>query len=474
MIDNNKIATVGLVKSLSDDLREGYDETIYSSAGDAVRGQFNKTLSSAKTHVNDLDLLTQTGIYHSVQNTANVPPGESVNFYVVLVMVDRSNSNRITQIYINILNNNIYVRQRNTQAIWEDWNIISVGNSKYVYRNLYSYDLNDLTETGYYIANPNITVSNAPDDYYSDRIFLLKVFKDINNSNRVYQTIHCNANGNPYRRERTSVGVWTPWILQGDGVVYIQPIDANSWRVYFGKYNTRLYHVVNDSTNSDLWNILSIQHNTNALCSVGTDILGPIREKGQPDFMGGVHGDERINFVILKADGKTVDLSTETYCRELILQFESTLYRPSDKTPVLKRYLTAKISYNNIEVTSVFTVLVDKISIDRCTNGGLIAMSNDYLNSISMNNKFYSSAPIQNSHEASSANVDCYLYWDNGYFRIENLIGHESSDYKGFLYTYESEMPVRNKIYFNTVEVPSGKTFCNGDNIVGKFRYTFE
>lgn len=473
MVDLNKGATVELVKTLSDDIRRKSDGSRAPSAGEAVRQQFNRTLMSATTHVADLNELTATGMYSSVQNTENVPNGETKNFYNVFVIADVSNPNRVTQIYINLLNNNIYIRQRNTQATWEDWACVAKGQSSNLYMALSETDLNNVTDTGYYFCPGSKTVTNAPDDYYGNTIFLLTVYKDVNNSNRVYQSIYCSANGNRYTRNKTTNGVWTSWHSPKDGCVYIQPINSTSWRIYFGKYNTRLYHVVDANSNSDLWNILSIQHGTNALCSAGTDILGPIREKGQPDFMGGVHGDEIVNSVLLKADGKPTSLDSEIYCNNFTLEFESTLYRPSDGTPVIRRNLKAIITLNQIEVTSAFTVLADTISIDRATNGGLIAMSNDHLTAVAMNNKLYSAAPTVNTENTSKANVDCTLYSSDGYFRIENLIGHELETYGGFLQTYSGETPIRNKIYFNTVEVPAGKTFNQGDTIVGKFRYTF-
>lgn len=452
--------------------------TVANAAADAkaVGDILKYTPYQQISHGTDLNTLDTVGLYSSTSSSTNQPTGESANFYLLIVIPDTSNPARVTQIFVGILNNNIWIRQRDGSNVWGAWKKLQDGTYAYVKREIANgSDLNTITETGFYIGTGTANVSNAPEGYQTNVAFVLQVYADPNNASRLYQNLYCNSDGCRYFRERTSNSIWTPWELYGDGIVYIQPINTTSWRVYFGKYNTRLYHTVDAGTNSDLWNLLSVQYGSNALCSVTTDMLGPVREKGQSDFMGGVHGDELVDNVIITADGKPTTLSTHTYCKELRVSFESTLYRPSDHTTaVMKRLLTFSVTYNKIEVTSTLRSLVNGLVIDRCTNGGLLAMANTWLDEIFMGSKIYTSAPTVNVANEDAGTVEAILYWSGGAFRMENLIGHENPNYKAMLITYDNETPIRNKIYFNTIESSAGVTFNTGDEIVGKFRYTFE
>lgn len=452
--------------------------TITDAAADAKAvGDILKYTPSYKlSHNTDLNTLVTVGLYSSASGSTNQPAGESANFYLVLVLPDTSNPNRVTQFFIGLLNNNVWVRQRDTSNVWGSWQKLQDGANAYVLRTIANNsDLNNITDTGFYIGAGAANVTNAPEGYNTNVAFLLQVYKDTNNANRVYQSLYTNSDGNRYGREKTSAGPWTPWVLEHEGMVFIQPINTTSWRVYFGKYNTRLYHTVDNSINADLWNLLSVQYGSNALCSVSTDMLGPVREKGQSDFMGGVHGDEIVDEVIITADGKPADLSANTYCKELKVSFESTLYRPSDHTTaVMKRLLTFTVSYNKIEVCSTLRSLVNGLVIDRCTNGGLLAMGNTWLTKIFMGSKIYTTPPTVNVANEDKGTVEAVLYWSGGLFRMENIIGHENPNYKAMLITYENETPIRNKIYFNTIESSAGVTLNTGDEIVGKCRYTFE
>ena len=83
-------------------------------------------------------------------------------------------------------------------------------------------------------------------------------------------------------------------------------------------FDIHFCNVVNTDTRANLWNIMGILKNDSVICSRGTDIVGVLREKGEADFMGGVHGDETVVALNILADGKFLDDETRANVIELI------------------------------------------------------------------------------------------------------------------------------------------------------------
>ena len=231
-----------------------------------------------------------------------------------------------------------------------------------------------------------------------------------------------------------------------------------------------MWHNINTNINADLWNLSYIKYNDIEVIPRGTDIIGPIKEINQNDFMGGVHGDEKTTSLYITIDGVEWDYETEITGEVIEIIMTSELYRVSDKTHVYNRHVKLTITYNKITVENMYTCLVDDSTIERATNGGLIAVQNTILKAVEMNNFFSSTPPISKVSNSSKNNIGGTLFWENGSISVENIIGKEQESYSGYLQVFTNEIPMRNKIYLDVIS--SNKKIENGENILGKFEIT--
>lgn len=122
-------------------------------------------------------------------------------------------------------------------------------------------------------------------------------------------------------------------------------------------------HVVNaaqgtgtDNGNSDLWRLGTVYEATltpgtttftrGRAITTGGDMELVAKEKGVPDYIGGIHGDEVLSFVRLLLDGAAVSLTAPgTYtCRVLGFVQDSTFFRCNTFTPAAQRIKHGTIS----------------------------------------------------------------------------------------------------------------------------------
>ncbi len=245
-------------------------------------------------------------------------------------------------------------------------------------------------------------------------------------------------------------------------------------RINFGKYYADLVYVKDEETNSDLWNLLGIYCGEIAVVSTGTDIIGPIRELGQPDFMGGLHGDEKNKLLLITCDGIKWDGESKTEADAIQIVMDSELYRVIGKEHVYDRFITITVTENRIRVVNRHECLVDDSVISSAPTGGLIAVQHTILTAISMPNYFTDTPPREPVSNKSKDNICGTLYWTGGSVEVRNITGKEKDTYEGNLCVYTKEVPMRSKIYLYTVKpAKEGTPIRRGETILGEFEYLF-
>ena len=252
----------------------------------------------------------------------------------------------------------------------------------------------------------------------------------------------------------------------------IQKSSSTTYYITFSEYTAKLDRIDNDNANAHLWNITNIKKGNDILVPDGTDIIGPIKEDGESDFMGGVHGDEINTSFAIYIDGALYDMQSTVYFDTLDICMISNMQRVSTKENVFTRTVNIHISGNEITISNQYKALVNNITVSRATNGGLIAVRNTILNGIYMNNYFANSAPTVGISNNSIENTLAKFFTTLGTITVENIIGHEKSTYGGRWAVFTNESPVRTKSYFDVI---SSNTIVNtGDLITGVFKYTFD
>lgn len=234
-------------------------------------------------------------------------------------------------------------------------------------------------------------------------------------------------------------------------------------------YEINLIRVVNESTRANQWNIMGIFKDGKTVCTRGTDIVGVLKEDGESDFMGGVHGDEACYDFIITADGKA--LTDETECSRLIIKMSSHLTRVSSGENIIDRYSTIEIDDNSITVTTKFECLVNDFKLEIAFNGGMFAWrDNDAIQQRTNKGDIISDGgktPYCIIADREITYAECLL--ENAHVKVENLIGYNNERYVGKAFYYGNEYNPRIKIYFSTDE----KTVWNKGHIcIGKARYT--
>ena len=256
--------------------------------------------------------------------------------------------------------------------------------------------------------------------------------------------------------------------------VKLTKVNSTSFSINFGKFNISLFKNVDQSTNSNNWNIGTISKGANVIVPTGTDILGPVRINNNTDFIGGIHGDEITNSITIGANGYTytesdfANISTID-CDTLTITMKSTCYDQIDGDEAFDRFIIIEISNNKIHVSNNFKALKN-LSLKMATNGGLIACQNAIIKNITFNNSFYESAPEETVNNHSRKNTCVTFNTLYGSLTMINIKGYENENYDGYLHVYTNEVPMRNKAYFLTYK-NGNYAISSGDEITGEFEY---
>ena len=422
-------------------------------------------------------IVTYGSIYHGTSMTActNVPTGEDGTKAFMLNSF-YNNSGRRYQEFWSYTTGKVYVRIYSSS--WSSWKQLAYYSdlSDYFKASAFDtigvYDLNSLTTAGYIYHGSSMTAcTNVPAAEDGSEPFMLNNF--YNGTNRWYQLYWSYYSGEVYvRNYKTDWSEWKKVAFSTDGNVKISKYSSSpvTYKIETGNYFTYFRNVVNADNNADLWDLVGVFYKDGTtVITTGTDIIGPILERNQPDFVGGLHGDEKTTSMVILCDGVEWDYSTAKTPEEIKIIMVSEIYRASDhQTHIYNRFVTLTITKGKIKVENNYVCLVNDSVIERATNGGLIAMQNTILQKVSMNNYYSSSAPTTAPDNASPANVSGTMFWEHGYINVTNIVGHEKSTYRGMLQTFTTENPIRNKIYLDVIS--SGITpVASGESILGIF-----
>ena len=384
-----------------------------------------------------------------------------------------------TKIYVLKTNGHIYAYNGTTIAdtslTYPDYDSI------FLIKGEATADLNDETVAGVYKLGNSTAHTNVPDNYAGG---LLTVFK--NGDYEIVQTFYgLNKKGaeasstkfdmyvrHMYFNFSEKLSGWTPWQkVAYNNNIYVSTLAGGSvgYRVSFGKYTLDIVHVVDTSTNSDLWNLQNITCDDTIIMQSGTDILGPILISGENNFSGGVHGNEKVKIINILADGKEIKPGA---FNDIIINMCSDLYTPSDQsTKFATRYINISITKNKIHVASNIIISKDNLTVERATNSGLFSIKND-VTGIYLQNYVATkdNLPTNGVNVVSKYNIDSILCWKGGAIEIKTIHGNENSTYKGQLAVFTNETPIRYKVYHDTL---TNTKVNSGDNIYGEFEYIF-
>ena len=216
--------------------------------------------------------------------------------------------------------------------------------------------------------------------------------------------------------------------------------------------------------------ITTIKKENNTIVPIGTDIIGVLKETNESNFMGGVHGNEKVYDIYLLVDG--VPCLGSTTANRIDIIMNSHLYRVSSGINVIDRFVHIVIQNNSIKVNTTFKCLVDNFSLKYSYNGGMFAWYD--------NDKSYATTNIGRITGDSGATnhvlqqddklyrAEVMIY--NGFVTCENTIGHEENTYNGEAFYYGGETNPRMKMYFAT---DKNSVWNTGHICIGESVYTF-
>ena len=261
-----------------------------------------------------------------------------------------------------------------------------------------------------------------------------------------------------------------------DKKVRIIKQNSNTFTIYYGNFNVTLFKTENISTNANNWNLKDVKRGENVLVPTGTDIIGPVRINDNTDFIGGVHGDETTNHIIIDIDGTTYKDSniqniTDIKCDKITITLISSVYDQIAGDLAFTRNVVIDITDNKIHCSNSFKAQKNLTLRTACT-GGLIACRNTIINNIVMNNSYYDSAPTTQVNNHNKANTYAVINTIYGSITAINIKGYDNPHYYGFLNVYENESPIRCKVYFEPY-YDGTYTINTNDIITGEFEYLF-
>ena len=234
-----------------------------------------------------------------------------------------------------------------------------------------------------------------------------------------------------------------------------------------GKVGYRLERNVKSNINLDTWMLTRGTVNDITLWS-GSDIEAPIKEVGTEDFIGGVHGDEKIESVQIICDGVLLDLGSDYNLNfnNLTVFVKSTLFRCNTDVPVFTRYKKLEFVNNELIVSNRLICLVDNFLVNRHTGCGLYSVYKDLLIGYTVNTK---PELITSGATSQNAELDCGTFYGNGFTVTLKTLSGKTEYYKGSVADFASESRPRYKLYFDCINSSSGVRLNTNDELNTSF-----
>ena len=261
-----------------------------------------------------------------------------------------------------------------------------------------------------------------------------------------------------------------------DKKVSIEKVNSTNYLIRFGNFNVTLFKTENEGANANNWNLKTVKRGDNVLVPEGTDIIGPVRINDNSDFIGGVHGDEITQHIIINIDGdiyKDSDISniTSAVCERITISLYSDVYDQIAGDLAFERNVIINITEGKINCSNSYKAKKNLTLKTACV-GGLIACKNTIVSDIIMNSDYYNSAPTTEPYNYEKANTSAVINTSYGSIQVNNIKGYENPNYIGYLKVYTNETPMRCKVYFNPYHNGS-YPITSGDIIAGEFEYLF-
>lgn len=269
----------------------------------------------------DLNDYKDSGFYQlGSANYGNIPEGENSGLLCVFGgYSDKEYQARLYQLFIGRQQGKIWFRFRKELNVWSEWFAISSDGKKWDERKITGdVDINNLNQSGYFFVPSGLNVQNLPELNVGG---LLQVY--YSTPTRFYQ-MYYSYNGNAVYHRNFNGSEWNEWKKINEGVSdsgntvtspYVVKKVSNTqfyiYRVCAGGMIRYKYHRnQNVSINLDTWQMGEIY-----LCDVngsplkrissdGYDNEGVLSLKGESDFIGGIHGDEKFTDLCIFINGK--------------------------------------------------------------------------------------------------------------------------------------------------------------------------
>ena len=223
------------------------------------------------------------------------------------------------------------------------------------------------------------------------------------------------------------------------------------------------------SINQDCWQFVTVYKNGTAI--VNGDIIGVLKEQNESDFMGGLHGDEKIVDFKIVADGQEITENSVT-CEVVNIFMYSHLYRVSDPTNnIIDRIVNIEITNGIMTVDNTFICLVDNFNVEYAFNSGLLGVYKSNMRFLASNTAVADLANMPADWNNSKYNYLYTILLNDGSITVENIIGHEQPNYRAYVHYFSNETLQRLKMYLTTDE---NNTWNTGHICNGKFRYCFK
>lgn len=441
-------------------------------------------MSYSALPVTDLNDLINLGVYtkgSSMGVPLNIPPTENGSAFTLVVLSNNTATYRV-QMYFPTNTNRMYFRHYNVSTGWSAWDRLLVTGDLSVLTDYFTFfrtfpvtDLNELSAIGVYFNDSATVLTNTPPNVSTEGNACCVVVFSGGNNTRNYQLYFDYYNNKIYTRHSKGT-VWTNWtrllteedfVTAVEGKVSISKTSDTVYGINFGKYNANLVHVVNTANNIDNWNLVGVYKDGVTVVDTATDIIGPIREDEQDDFVGGLHGDELTTLLYITCDGVEWDGETTTLCNTLKISMLSEVFRQTTKEHIYNRVVNLTITSDKIVGEVCYKcVATGGSTVISAPIGGLIGCPVGIITGVSMSDYIYKGVP--NERPGYNKNVvTATINWTGGSVTVNNLVGHNLDSYTGGMVIYEGKI----KMYMYILN--SATELANGDELFGKFEYLF-
>lgn len=318
---------------------------------------------------------------------------------------------------------------------------------------------------GYYNLSSSYSYTNLP---LIVKTGLLVVFSNPESSTQTYFLLFDYESHNVFTTHY-KLGNPLPWKMISNNKVLANRIsDARyEFSMMSAKYVMQLVNSVNNHQSA--WNITNITVDNNSILPTGTDILGPIKELGGGDFVGGVHGYEQNVSISVLCNGK--EYPSYGYYEVVDVYIHSVLLNRTSLDEVFDRYIHLTFTSNKMNAKVTYIPKKDVV-IERATNGGLYAETVDNIAFLSTNTSGIIDLETYNTVEYKNLINATYILNSGERISVTNKYGNQLSTYTAWLNKFSNETPIRFKIYMDIIgEVVGGTPVSAGTPIYGEWDF---